>query len=104
MFPQGPQDLVNVNAMIQTRGIICMTIFGPAAENRDIRTYTNSGPRSACASTQSGQDLRSSPTQYKNRVEELGLIAKVLTRHVKIGRGFAICICSKGLSVSGWPI
>ena len=52
------------------------SIYGPVAEKWDLRKYANiceqriSSP--ACASAQSGQDLRCSVTQYRGPVEDIG--------------------------------
>ena len=54
---------------------------GPAAEKRDLRNICEQRrSRPACASAQSGQDLRNMPTQYRNLVEDIGLIVKALRK------------------------
>ena len=71
------------------RGCVILWVFsqrlivGLAAEKSDLRTYVNICEqrisRPACADAQAGQDLRCSPTQYWDLVEDIGLIAKILT-------------------------
>ena len=39
---------------------------------------------------QSGQDLRCSPTQFRNLVEDIGLIAKILTRSIAVQTGLGL--------------
>ena len=73
-------------------------IYRPAAEKRELRTYANNEDPD-CADVQSGRD-RCSPTQYRDLVEAIGLIPKILTRRValcKLVWGFTIPICPKDL-------
>ena len=63
---------------------------GPAAEKRDLRIYANS--EYPDHPVHSGQDLSCSPTQYRDHVEDTGLIAKILTRRVTAQTGPS---CSK---------
>ena len=46
--------------------------------------------RPACTSAQSGQDLCCSPTQYRDHVEYIGLIAKILTQRVARQTGLGL--------------
>ena len=46
---------------------ICCILNGPAAKKRDLRTLCEQRrSRPACKSPQTGQDLRCSPTQYRD--------------------------------------
>ena len=47
-----------------------------------LRTYANSKNPDQCTSVQSGQDLHCSPTEYRDLVEDKGLILKILTRYM----------------------
>ena len=50
-------------------------INGPMTEKRDLRTYANSEDPDQTAHPRTGLDLRSSPTQYRNVVDVIGLLA-----------------------------
>ena len=52
---------------------------------------------------QSSQDHGCWPTQYRNLVEDIGLIAKILTRHVAVHTGLGIRICPGDIFVSRRP-
>ena len=62
--------------------------FGPAAEVKGLRTYANNdGPDQP---THSGQDIRCLPAQYRELLEDIRIIAKILTRRVATQTGLGL--------------
>ena len=81
-------------------------VSGPATEKRDIRTNANSEDPYLPAHQRSGQDIYCWPSQYRDLVDFIGLIAKILTLCVTslTGLGSSSHICPKGFFVSRRPI
>ena len=78
--------------------------FGPAAKKRGLRTYTNSGDLDKPVHPHILDKIFA--VKYKEIVEEMRRLAKILTLRVaiKLVLGFAICKCPKAPCVTGGPL